>query len=82
MQTPNLPLALRACVVADKRLDVDPDDVTYYVGHERIVATDDPAMEGFEEFAFAFMARNAAHPTDYFKIPDEQVMEVGIRIDI
>ena len=83
MQTPNLPLALRSCVVADKRLDVDPDRVTYYVGHERIVPNDDnPAMEGFEEFAFAFMARNAAHPTDYFKIPDNQVMEVGIRIDI
>ena len=82
MQTPNLPLALRACVVADKQLDVDPESVTYYVGHERIVPTDDPAMDGFEEFVFAFMARNAAHPTDYFKIPDEQVMEVGIRIDI
>ena len=83
MQTPNLPLALRSCVVADERLDVDPENVTYYVGHERIVPNDDnPAMEGFEEFAFAFMSRNAAHPTDYFKIPDEQVMEVGIRIDI
>ena len=82
MQMPNLPVALRGCVLADKRLDVDPDEVTYYVGSERIVPTDNPAMDGLEEFAFAFMARNAAHPTDYFRIPDEQVMEVGIRIDI
>ena len=82
MQTPNLPLALRSCAVADKQLEVDPDAVSYYVGHERIVPTDNPAMDGLEEFAFAFMARNAAHPTDYFRIPDEQVMEVGIRIDI
>ncbi len=83
MQTPNLPVALRGCVLVDRDLDVDPDTVSYYVGHERIVPNDDnPAMEGFEEFVFAFMARNAAHPADYFKIPDDQVMEVGIRIDI
>ena len=82
MQMPNLPVALRGCVLADKSLDVEPEEVTYYVGHERIVGTDNPAMDGMEEFAFAFMAGNAAHPTDYFRIPDEQVMEVGIRIDI
>jgi len=83
MQTPNVPVALRGCGVALRELDVDPETVTYYVGHERIVPNDDnPAMEGLEEFVFAFMARNAAHPADYFKIPDDQVMEVGIRIDI
>ena len=83
MQTPNLPVALRGCVLVEKDLDIDPDRVSYYIGHERIVPNDDnPAMEGLEEFVFAFMARNAAHPADYFKIPDAQVMEVGIRIDI
>ncbi|MEI6557594.1 MAG: potassium transporter Kup [Rhodospirillaceae bacterium] len=83
MQAPNLPVALRGCVMVERRLDVEPDKVTYYVGHERIVPSDaNPVMEGFEECVFAFMARNAAHPADYFKIPDEQVMEVGIRIDI
>ncbi|MEI8393634.1 MAG: potassium transporter Kup [Rhodospirillaceae bacterium] len=81
MQTPNVPLALRGAGILG--VPVDPDTATYYVGHERIVPNDDnPSMEGAEELLFAFMARNAAHPADYFKLPDDQVMEVGIRIDI
>ena len=83
MQTPNVPVALRACNLVIPGFDADPDQVTYYVGHERIVPNDDnPTMDGVEEFLFAFMARNATHPADYFKIPEQQVMEVGIRIEI
>ncbi|MEI6984568.1 MAG: KUP/HAK/KT family potassium transporter [Rhodospirillaceae bacterium] len=83
MQVPNVPVALRRCGLPNIQQEIEADNLTYYVGHERIVPNEDnPAMVGLEESLFAFMARNAAHPVDYFKIPDQQVMEVGIRIEI
>jgi len=83
MQTPNIPVVVRRCVEESLGLDLDPDDITYYVGHERVVASDDnPAFSGLAEWLFAFMAHNVADASDFYRIPDRQVVEIGIRIDI
>ncbi len=83
MQTPNLPVVVRRCVAEVLKLDLDPDDVSYFVGHERVVASDDnPAFSGLSEWLFAFMAHNVADVSDYYRIPGHQVVEIGIRIDI
>ncbi len=83
MQTPNITVAVRRCAEEILGLNIDPDTFTYYVGHERVVADDDnPAFSGFQEWLFAFMARNAAEASDFYRIPEDQVVEVGVRIDI
>jgi KUP system potassium uptake protein len=59
------------------------DDVTYYVGHETILhRRHGPAMPLWQEEIFAWMVRNAAHATDYFRLPTEHVMEIGRQIPI
>ena len=59
------------------------DDVTYYVGHETILhRRHGPAMPRWQEEIFAWMARNAAHVTDYFRLPTEHVVEIGRQIPI
>ena len=35
-----------------------------------------------EEGLFAVLARNAKNATDYFRLPPEQVVEVGAQIDL
>jgi KUP system potassium uptake protein len=81
MQRPDIPRLLEqaqqhGCVL---RLD----DVTYYVGHESIVhRRHGPAMPHWQERIFAAMVRNAAHVTDYFRLPREQVVEIGRQISI
>jgi KUP system potassium uptake protein len=81
MQRPDIPRLLeeaqqRGCAV---RLD----DVTYYVGHEIILHRgQEPAMPHWQERIFAAMVRNASHVTDYFRLPSEQVVEIGRQISI
>jgi KUP system potassium uptake protein len=59
------------------------NDVTYYVGHETILhRRHGPAMPLWQEEIFAWMVRNAAHVTDYFRLPTEHVMEIGRQIPI
>jgi K+ transporter len=76
-------VVVRRCAEEVLKVDVDPDHFIYYVGHERVVADDDnPAFSGLSEWLFAFMARNAAEASDFYHISEDQVVEIGIRIDI
>jgi KUP system potassium uptake protein len=59
------------------------DDVTYYVGHETIIAREDrKGLPVWTEKIFALMQRNATHVSDYFKLPSDQVVEIGREIAI
>jgi KUP system potassium uptake protein len=79
MQRPNVPLALRKTV--DKGLAIDPLDSTYYIGRETLVpSTKVPGMAIWREKFFAFMQRNAARATDYYDIPPDRTVELGMRI--
>ena len=40
------------------------------------------AMPLWQERIFAAMMRNASHVTDYFRLPTEQVVEIGRQISI
>jgi KUP system potassium uptake protein len=82
MQIPNVPVVMRT-LYERGLIEEDPANITYYIGHERIVGNDNcKLMQGLPQHLFALMARNSAHPTDFFKIPDERVVEVGIRIEV
>ena len=81
MQTPNVPVLVGSLEKLD--LPCKPDKVTYYVGHEHIIGNDNVLdMQGIEQFLFTFMASNSAQIIDYFKLPDNQVIEIGIRIEV
>jgi KUP system potassium uptake protein len=79
MDQPNVPRALRHIDPASG-LRIDPEDVTYFLGRETIIATDRPGMAIWREKLFARMARNAQRATEFFCIPAEQVMEVGMQV--
>jgi KUP system potassium uptake protein len=81
MERPNVPALLenahaRGCTV-------DLSDITYFVGHETIVPREDHrGIWRWVEATFAFMQRNSAHVTDYFRLPAETVVEIGREIAI
>jgi KUP system potassium uptake protein len=81
MEHPDVPAALAEC--RSRGCEVDVDDVTYYVGGETILSRDDRlGIPRWEEALFAAMARNAAAISDYLKLPNEHVVEIGRRISI
>ena len=53
------------------------------VGHETVVpGEDEKALPRLVEALFAFMQRNSAHLTEYFKLPVEAVVEIGREVSI
>ncbi|MFB9265078.1 potassium transporter Kup [Bradyrhizobium erythrophlei] len=62
---------------------VDIDDVTYYVGHETVIRREDGmGLPGWQERLFATMERNAQHVSDFFSLPNDQVVEIGRQVAI
>jgi KUP system potassium uptake protein len=62
---------------------IDLADVTYFVGHETVTRRQDgKGLPSWQEALFAVMERNAAHVTDFFNLPSEQVVEIGRQISI
>jgi KUP system potassium uptake protein len=62
---------------------IDLDDVTYYVGHETVIAREDGmGLPGWQEAFFAVMERNAIHVSDFFSLPSDQVVEIGRQVSI
>jgi KUP system potassium uptake protein len=81
MERPHIPELL----AASKSLGctVDLADVTYYVGHETVIGRDDGmGMPGWQERFFAVMERNAVHVSDFFSLPNDQVVEIGRQVAI
>ncbi|MDN5848610.1 MAG: potassium transporter Kup [Nitrococcus sp.] len=80
MQSANVPVALRAC--ERHGLDVDLDATTFYLGRQTVIPTDKPGMMIWREVLFAFMSRNSARATQFYRIPPEQVVELGIQVEL
>ena len=81
MERPDIPAVLREAHA--RGCTIDPSDVTYYVGHETVMPRDDAAaLPRLLEALFAFMQRNTSHLTDYFRLPADQVVEIGRQVAI
>ncbi len=57
-------------------------ETTFVLGRETILPSNEPNMSLWRERLFAFMSKNAQRPTAFFKIPPNQVIEVGIQVEI
>ena len=81
MERPHIPELL----ASSKSLGctIDLNDVTYYVGHETVVGREDgKGLPAWQERFFAVMERNAIHVSDFFSLPNDQVVEIGRQIAI
>jgi KUP system potassium uptake protein len=83
MEQPNLPKALELAVARGQIEKCAPSQVTYYTGHETIIPSGRrPGMARWREKVFALMHNNAQRPGAYFKIPTQQIMEIGIEFEM
>ena len=81
MEQPDVPAIVAECKA--KGVEIDVDDVTYYVGRETIVPREDGrGMPRWQEASFAVMSRNSARISDYLKLPCDGVVEIGREIEI
>jgi KUP system potassium uptake protein len=81
MQVPNVPSDLVVC--KERGLDVDLDDATYYIGDVRVMPGHrQRGMATWRDTLFAFMARNSLNPTNYYHLPLERSVELGVPLRI
>ena len=80
MEDPNINEVLEAC--KRNQLDISIEGTTFFLGRETLIASDRPGMAIWRERLFAFMTRNAQRATAFFKIPTNQVFEVGAQVEL
>lgn len=86
METPKMKHILEACRQRDINFNVN--ETTFVLGRETIIAEKGPQRPGehgmahWRERLFAIMSKNAQRPTAFFRIPPNQVIEVGIQVEI
>jgi KUP system potassium uptake protein len=81
MERPHIPELLAAGKLLG--CTVDLDDVTYYVGHETVISREEgDGLPAWQERFFAVMERNATHVSDFFSLPNDQVVEIGRQVAI
>jgi KUP system potassium uptake protein len=81
MERPNIPQLLLSS--KSHGCAANFSDVTYYVGHETVVRREDGlGLPAWQEALFTMMERNAAHVSDFFSLPSDQVVEIGRQIAI
>ena len=83
MQYPTIYDGLRLACDQGKLPGIDLTDVTYYIGRETIIPSDQVAgMWVWRESVFAFLQRNAERTAAFFGVPTGQVVEFGTEIEI
>jgi KUP system potassium uptake protein len=83
MQYPTIYEGLRLACAQGKLPGIDLTDITYYIGRETIIPSQDVAgMALWRETVFAFLQRNAERSAAFFGVPPRQVVEFGTEIEI
>ena len=80
MESPNIPRDLAELRV--QGVDYDPMQVSYFLGRETLVRAMVPKMPIWRLWLFLVMARNAVSATEFFRIPSDRVVELGVRVAI
>jgi KUP system potassium uptake protein len=84
MESPNIPRALEELVTsADTHgVQYDPMRASFFLGRETIVPATVPKLPIWRLWLFLVMARNAVSATEFFRIPSDRVVELGVRVAI
>ena len=80
MDTPDVPKALSLCEAQGLRIPAF--ETTYFLSRETVVPTPGAGMANWRERLFAAMSRNAGSVAEFFRLPDNAVVELGTRVQI
>lgn len=80
MESPNVPRALES--LSAQGIEFKPMQTSYFLGRETVVSASVPKLRFIRRWLFLFMARNAVSATEFFRIPSDRVVELGVRIAI
>ncbi|WP_138515576.1 potassium transporter Kup [Rhodoferax bucti] len=77
---PDIPQALELCKAHG--IAINLFETSYFLSREIVVPTKGHGMALWRERMFALMSRNAGNAADFFRLPDNCVVELGTRVQI
>lgn len=80
LELPDIPRDLRDLKFGN--IEVDPSKMSYIIGRQSLFATDFPGMSIWREKIFSLISKNEISATDYFQLPRDRVVEIGMQIEI
>ena len=80
MESPNVPKALGLCRKQGLKFDIM--STSFFLGRRSVVPSAQSGMPLWQDRVFIFLMRNAANPTDFFKIPPGRVVEMGAQVTV
>jgi KUP system potassium uptake protein len=78
MESPDVPKIMK--MAAGHGIEAQPLKTSYYLGRETLLTDGHTRMMRWRKTLFAFMAKNAWNPTNYFKLTPNRVVELGTQI--
>ncbi len=82
-QEPNVPEVLEQVQIAFPQIELSPMVVSYFMSRQTIMVSNrGPLIRRYRRRLFAFMSRNAARSTRFYKIPPNRVIEMGIQVEL
>ncbi|MBU2538808.1 MAG: potassium transporter Kup [Proteobacteria bacterium] len=65
-----------------KGINLDMKETSFFLGREKLSIGEQPEMSRWRSLLFLFLARNAMDAAAFFDIPSNQVIEVGIQLEL
>lgn len=78
MESPNVTRALE--LLQEKNIGIDLELVSFFISRRNIVSSSSFGMPVWQDRIFIAMSRNATDAVDYFRIPRDMVIELGIQM--
>ena len=76
-ESPNIPRELEA--LAELGIPYEPMQTSYFLGRETVVAAAVPKMSRWRQWLFVVLSRNSLPATEFFRIPSDRVVELGVK---
>jgi KUP system potassium uptake protein len=80
MQTPDVPKILARC--AGRGIPSTAMTTTYYLGRQTLLTSGMSKFARWRKLLFSFLSRNSRSPTEFFHLPPNRVVELGLQIEL
>ena len=80
MEQPDVPRALRLC--EPHGLDVDPRQASYFLGRRAIRISPRSSLPFWQQRLFIMLTNQSARAIEFFRIPPDRVVELGMQMSV
>ena len=65
-----------------QNFEINPEKTTFFLGRETLVPTRNKGLGRCRQAAFIVMSRNAQNAAEFFKLPSNRTVEIGLPVEI